>query len=169
MRRARSTHVDVFLETQSRARPNPGTERHRSTFHDSRRREQHLRRQDGALSPALGDVLVLQRLRRRQPVVLVEPAHTRVSTRAHTQQARRRSQHPLVDRVVPATHNNNAVSTHARRPPPAHATHSLLRDITMRMPPRATSRKRMWNPRNSFPARASAHAAHGTRRTHRSR
>lgn len=29
--------------------------------------------------------------------------------------------------------------------------YSLFRDITMRIPPRATSRKRIWNPRKSFP------------------
>lgn len=53
----------------------------------------------------------------------------------------------LVDGIVPVkiVVNNDDKIEHSI------CAHSLLRDITIRMPPRATSLKRIWNPRNSLP------------------
>ena len=63
---------------------------------------------------------------------------------------RKNVQHPLVNRVIPE-----------RKPlrqllePQESYTYSLFLDITIRIPPRATSRNRIWKPLNSFPTHIS--------------
>jgi hypothetical protein len=56
-------------------------------------------------------------------------------------------QHALINRVV-SKHQALADAAVAQE---HQCSYSLLRERTIRIPPRATSRKRMWKPRNSLP------------------
>ena len=59
---------------------------------------------------------------------------------------RKNVQHSLVNRVIP-----NEKRIRQLRESQENYTYSLFLDITIRIPPRATSRNRIWNPLNSFP------------------
>ena len=59
---------------------------------------------------------------------------------------RKNIQHPLVNRVIP----DNKMFRQLRESQDSY-TYSLFLDITIRIPPRATSRNRIWNPLKSFP------------------
>jgi hypothetical protein len=59
---------------------------------------------------------------------------------------RKNVQHPLVNRVIP----DNKPFRQLRESQDSY-TYSLFLDITIRIPPRATSRNRIWNPLKSFP------------------
>ena len=59
---------------------------------------------------------------------------------------RKNVQHPLVNRVIPDNKSSRQI-----RESQENGTYSLFLDITIRIPPRATSRNRIWNPLKSFP------------------
>ena len=58
---------------------------------------------------------------------------------------RKNVQHPLVDRVIPEQKPFRQLRKSQ------DYTYSLFLDITIRIPPRPTSRNRIWNPQKSFP------------------
>lgn len=102
----------------------------------------NLRRQNGSLSTTFRNILILQGLCRGQSIVLVKPIKIR-NTAAKSR--REYPQHTLVNRVCPKILSATCWLRRVRD------THSLFLEPTIRIPPRATSLNRIWNPRNSLP------------------